>query len=72
MYVQARIMSHAMGSSFDVLMTLYLTDFTTPEEIIRSFESGSVYAAKLYPAGINVYISFIYIHIVSTYMLIYI
>jgi dihydroorotase len=51
---KARIMSHVpLGSSFEVLMTLYLTDYTTPEEIVRSFESGNVYAAKLYPAGTN-------------------
>lgn len=52
---KARIMSHvASGSTFEVLMTLYLTDYTTPEEIIRSFASKIVYAAKLYPAGITI------------------
>jgi len=39
------------GSSFQPLMTLYLTDRTTPEEIRRARESGLVVAAKLYPAG---------------------
>ena len=37
----ARIMSHANADSFHALMTLYLTDFTTREEIIRSFQSGT-------------------------------
>mmetsp|Transcript_7920 Transcript_7920/g.11838 ORF Transcript_7920/g.11838 Transcript_7920/m.11838 type:complete len:370 (+) Transcript_7920:22-1131(+) len=35
----------------DILMTLYLTDSTTPEDIIAAKQSGIVYAAKLYPAG---------------------
>lgn len=39
------------GSSFQPLMTLYLTDNTSPEEIITAKESGHVYAVKLYPAG---------------------
>jgi len=33
------------------LMTLYLTDNTTPEEIRRARESGFVHAVKYYPAG---------------------
>jgi dihydroorotase len=36
---------------FVPLMTLYLTDNTTAEEIYRAKESGHVYAVKLYPAG---------------------
>jgi dihydroorotase len=39
------------GSSFTPLMTLYLTDNTSPEEIARAKESGTVHAVKLYPAG---------------------
>lgn len=39
------------GSSFEPLMTLYLTDNTTPDEINRAAESGFVKAVKLYPAG---------------------
>ncbi len=39
------------GSRFEPLMTLYLTDQTTPEEIVRAKESGVVVACKLYPAG---------------------
>ncbi len=32
-------------------MTLYLTDNTTPEEILLAANSGFVHAVKLYPAG---------------------
>jgi dihydroorotase len=39
------------GSSFEPLMTLYLTDDTPPEEIARAKLSGRVFAVKLYPAG---------------------
>ncbi len=39
------------GVTFEPLMTLYLTDNTTPEEIARAHESGAVVACKLYPAG---------------------
>jgi dihydroorotase len=39
------------GVSFEPLMTLYLTDRTTPEEITRAQASGVVYGCKLYPAG---------------------
>ncbi|MEH6625892.1 MAG: dihydroorotase [Motiliproteus sp.] len=37
--------------SFQPLMTLYLTDTTSAEEIRTAKASGCVYAAKLYPAG---------------------
>ena len=39
------------GLSFEPLMTLYLTDITTPAEIVRAKDSGIVHACKLYPAG---------------------
>lgn len=39
------------GMQFEPLMTLYLTDNTSPEEIQRAKESGVVHAVKLYPAG---------------------
>jgi dihydroorotase len=39
------------GMSFDPLMTLYLTDNTSAEEIRRAKASGFVQAVKLYPAG---------------------
>lgn len=38
------------GSSFEPLVTLYLTETTTPEQIREAHKSG-VIAAKLYPAG---------------------
>lgn len=39
------------GSEFEPLMTLYLTDNTSPEEIRRAAASGFVKAVKYYPAG---------------------
>lgn len=39
------------GVDFQPLMTLYLTERTTPDEIRRAQESGQVYAVKYYPAG---------------------
>ena len=40
-----------MQSSFEPLMTLYLTDNTPPEEVVRAKQSGIVHGVKLYPAG---------------------
>ena len=37
--------------AFTPLMTLYLTDNTSADEIERAHASGQVYAVKLYPAG---------------------
>lgn len=39
------------GMKFEPLMTLYLTDNTSPEEIRRAKQSGFVHAVKYYPAG---------------------
>ncbi|MPS49830.1 dihydroorotase [Methylobacillus sp.] len=39
------------GSGFEPLMTLYLTDNTSAEEIDRAKASGIVHGVKLYPAG---------------------
>ncbi|KAH6798013.1 pyrimidin 4 [Perilla frutescens var. hirtella] len=39
------------NSNFTPLMTLYLTDTTSPNEIKLARESGIVFAVKLYPAG---------------------
>ena len=39
------------GASFEPLMTLYLTDNTAPDEILRAKASGVIHAVKLYPAG---------------------
>jgi dihydroorotase len=39
------------GTSFEPLMTLYLTDRTAPAEIAAAKASGFVHAVKYYPAG---------------------
>ena len=39
------------AGAFEPLMTLYLTDSTTPEQIKAAHASGIVKAVKLYPAG---------------------
>lgn len=39
------------GAKFEPLMTLYLTDNTKADEIIRAKASGIVHGVKLYPAG---------------------
>jgi dihydroorotase len=39
------------GSDLKVLMTIYMTDNTRPEELRKAKASGIVYACKLYPAG---------------------
>jgi dihydroorotase len=46
-----RLLAAAAGTSFEPLMTLYLTDNTAPETIRRARESGFVHAVKYYPAG---------------------
>eukprot|EP00038_Savillea_parva_P027059 m.57434 g.57434 ORF g.57434 m.57434 type:complete len:342 (+) comp7753_c0_seq1:111-1136(+) len=46
-----RILEALGDKQLDLLMTLYLTDTTSPEEIDRARASGHVYAVKLYPAG---------------------
>lgn len=49
---RARILAAVpAGLLFDPLMTLYLTDNLSPDEIDRAHDSGVVVAAKLYPAG---------------------
>ena len=40
-----------VGAAFTPLMTLYLTDTTSPGEIDRASASGAVLGCKLYPAG---------------------
>ncbi len=41
------------GVDLQILMTLYLTDNTRPEELYKAKKSGLVYACKLYPAGVT-------------------
>ncbi len=50
-YRQRILAARPAGSDFTPLMTLYLTDNTSAEEIARAAESGFVHAVKLYPAG---------------------
>jgi len=45
-----RILAAATGTGFQPLMTLYLTESTTPD-MIREAKAAGVVAAKLYPAG---------------------
>lgn len=39
------------GNDFMPLMTLYLTDNTSEDEVQRAYDSGIIHAFKLYPAG---------------------
>ena len=49
---RARILSALpAGARFEPLMTLYLTEETRPEEIVRARATGLVHAVKYYPAG---------------------
>jgi len=49
--IEMALTKTAYSDSFKPLMTLYLTDNTSAEEIKKAAESGFVYAVKLYPAG---------------------
>ncbi|WP_217532427.1 dihydroorotase [Vibrio metschnikovii] len=46
-----RILAAKPRAHFQPLMTLYLTDNTSPDEIGKAKASGAIVAAKLYPAG---------------------
>ncbi|WP_217525430.1 dihydroorotase [Vibrio metschnikovii] len=46
-----RILAAKPRAHFQPLMTLYLTDKTSPDEIRKAKASGAIVAAKLYPAG---------------------
>jgi dihydroorotase len=46
-----RVLAAVAGTDFEPLMTLYLTDNTSPEEIIAARKSCFIKALKLYPAG---------------------
>ena len=49
---RARLLAAVPPSvSFEPLMTLYLTDNTAPDEVVRARQSGFVHAVKYYPAG---------------------
>ena len=50
-YRREIIAARSQSSTFDPLMTLYLTDTTSKQEIIDASNEEHVYAVKLYPAG---------------------
>lgn len=50
-YRERILAARPVGSDFEPLMTLYLTDNTPPEEIERAAACSFVYAVKYYPAG---------------------
>src|SRR5262245_5352306 len=49
--IAAALERSGIGTDFTPLMTLYLTDNTSGDEIGRAKESGFVHAVKYYPAG---------------------
>ncbi len=50
-YRERILAARPAGSRFEPLMTLYLTDNTSTEEIRKARASGFVHGCKLYPAG---------------------
>ena len=50
-YRQRILAALPAGMRFEPLMTLYLTDRSSADEIRRAVDSGFVHAIKLYPAG---------------------
>ena len=50
-YRQRILAALPSGTDFDPLMTLYLTDKTTPQVISEAANSSHIVAVKLYPAG---------------------
>jgi len=48
---QAMAKAGVARGSFTPLMTIYLTDNTSPDEIVLAKQTGAVVAVKLYPAG---------------------
>lgn len=52
-YRQRILQSIPESLKFTPLMTLYLTDKTTPQDIQQAKKSGFIYGCKLYPAGVT-------------------
>lgn len=50
-YRQRILAALPAGMTFEPLMTLYLTDRTSPDDIVAARTSGFVHGVKLYPAG---------------------
>ena len=49
---RARILAALpQGTRFEPLMTLYLTDNTSPQEIVKAKASGIIHGVKFYPSG---------------------
>lgn len=46
-----RLLDAGKGTAFEPLMTLYLTDNTSPDELRVAQSSGLIHAVKYYPAG---------------------
>ncbi len=49
--ILAALARHGEGAGFEPLMTLYLTESTTPAMVREAAQSGIVHGIKLYPAG---------------------
>src|SRR5579871_5417269 len=52
-YYERILAARAPTSDFEPLMTCYLTDTTSPDEIEKGFKDRVWAAAKLYPAGVT-------------------
>jgi dihydroorotase len=50
-YRQRILAALPAGSRFEPLLTLYLTDTTSADEIDRAHAAGFIHGVKLYPAG---------------------
>jgi dihydroorotase len=50
-YRERILAARPAGATFEPLLTLYLTDNTSPGEILKAKQSGFVHAVKYYPAG---------------------
>lgn len=50
-YRERILAARPAGSNFEPLMTMYLTEATTAEEVRKAKASGFVHGIKLYPAG---------------------
>jgi dihydroorotase len=53
-YRERIVVAIPAGMPFEPLMTLYLTDNTTPDEITKAAASGFIKAVKYYPAGATI------------------
>nr|MBS0021563.1 dihydroorotase [Gammaproteobacteria bacterium] len=56
-YRQRILAAIPAGSAFQPLMTLYLTEESSPEEMQTAKASGAIHGVKLYPAGVTTHSS---------------